>query len=125
MEMHMHHFLPLIFSSMPFDHFPDIKFKSISRDTHTISQITSQENKSGDQLSICILEISDRLDVSLGDEEHMDPGFWMDIIDDEILLILVHRGCWDVVIDNRTEKAHKKRFRIKFYYSERVYTKKS
>lgn len=107
MEMYMHHLLSLVFSSMSFDHFPDIEFKPVSRDTHAITQVTSQKNKSGDQPSIGILEISDRLDVSLGDEEHMDPGFWMDIVYDEIFLILVHRSGRDLMIDDRTEKTHK------------------
>gem|GEM_PF-3761449 len=103
----MHHFLSLIFSSTPLNHFPDIELESVSRDFHPISEITSKEYKSSDQITISILHMGHRLDMSFGDQEHMDTSLRMDVIDNQILRILIYQSRWDFMVDDRTKKAHK------------------
>lgn len=97
--MYVHHLLPAVLS--------DIELEPISRDFHLLPEVTSKQEKSGNYFAIGCLHVRNRLDMSLGDKEHMDASFWVDVIDDEIIFILVHRSCWNFVIDNRTEKTHK------------------
>lgn len=96
--MHVHDLLTAFLS--------DIEFQSVSRNIHPMGQVTGKEKKPADSIPIGILHIGNGSDVTFRDQEHMDPGFWVDIVKHDIIFILINRNGRDFTSDDGTEKAH-------------------
>ena len=98
MQVQVHNFLSSFFSN--------IKLKPVSRDFHLFSEITSKKKESGNRLGIRIFQMSDGFYMSLRDEEHMDAGFWVDIMKNDIFLIFINGSRGNLASDDGAKNTH-------------------
>lgn len=98
MQVQVHNFLSSFFS--------DMELEFISGNLHLLSEITSKKKESGNRLGIRIFQMSDGFYMSLRDEEHMDTGFWVDIMKNDIFLIFINGSRGNLASDDGAKNTH-------------------
>lgn len=99
MKMYVHYLLPSFFS--------DIELELVSWDYLVASEVTGQEEEATDDTLVAIFHIGNSGYMSLGDKEHVDAGFGIDVIEYEVVIIFVYRCHRNLMGGKRTKKTHK------------------
>ncbi|EKE30015.1 MAG: hypothetical protein ACD_2C00061G0010 [uncultured bacterium (gcode 4)] len=95
--MNMENLLSSIFSY--------IELQFISFDFHLFCKIPCKQEHSAYELRIRILYITDRIDMLFRNDEHVNSCFWVQIVQDDVIIIFEYRSWREFPTNKLTENA--------------------